>query len=440
MAIKYLTPDGRNGTTYSFGGGGNTVEVDPNAATTDPNTSLYYGYTVSLGGGDDLATLGLGNDTVYGDLGSDTIAGGSGNDALFGGIDGVTTSRKLNTDTLYGDFAGTVSDSSGNVLGADTLKGASGSANFTNYLYGDAYTLSGTAIGAGDVLVGGDLARNFMYGDAQTLTGNATGGNDNLTAGSGADNHLYGDAGSVNGAALLGNDTLTGASGASNIMYGDASSITRTVDVAASGNDILIGGTGAGTGNAMYGDASLLMANGGAITTAGDDTLIGGDGAFNTLYGDAQDLIAEITDSVVSQVTGGNDTLFAGNGGTNTLYGDSQYQQGNVIGGDDILTSGTGNDTMWGDVSAIRGIAPGTIVGGADTFVFMQNSGADVIKDFRIGDGDLIDLRDYGFTDWSTFSTQITNNGTNTYINLGGTNQITVSGVVGLGESSFLLA
>lgn len=397
MAIKYLTPDGRNGTTYSFGGGGNTVAVDPNAPTTDPTTSLYYGYTVSLGGGDDVATLGLGNDTVYGELGSDTIAGGSGNDVLYGAIDGATTSRKLNTDTLYGDFSGSVSDSGASPLGTDTLKGASGSVNFTNYLYGDADTLTGTAQGAGDTLVGGNLAHNYLYGDAATLTGNAAGGNDSLTGGIGADNHLYGDAASVTGDALLGNDTLTGATGASNVMAGDASNITRSSNVAASGDDTLIGGSGTGTGNTLYGDATSITANNGAFATAGDDTLIGGTDATNTLYGDAGTLIAAIG----SQVTGGNDILFAGDGGTNTLYGDSQYQQGSVIGGNDTLVSGTGNDTMWGDVTAVQGFSPSTIVGGADVFVFMPGAGNDTIMDFGVG-ADLIDLRAYGVTDASS--------------------------------------
>ena len=37
----------------------------------------------------------------------------------------------------------------------------------------------------------------------------------------------------------------------------------------------------------------------------------------------------------------------------NTLVGDAQNMSGHAHGGDDTLTSGTGNDKMWGDAQVI---------------------------------------------------------------------------------------
>ena len=58
---------------------------------------------------------------------------------------------------------------------------------------------------------------------------------------------------------------------------------------------------------------------------------------------------------------------------------------------------------MWGDAQFINGVlasptAPtGTVVTGADTFVFAPGNGNDDINDFRQSDGDKIDVSAYGF-------------------------------------------
>ncbi|WHS60576.1 LapA family giant adhesin [Pseudomonas sp. G2-4] len=78
---------------------------------------------------------------------------------------------------------------------------------------------------------------------------------------------------------------------------------------------------------------------------------------------------------------GGNDIIF-GQGGNDTLSGGK---------GNDILLGGTGNDTLNG------GQGNDTLIGGlgGDTFVWKSgDTGNDVIKDFKAGDGDRIDLRD----------------------------------------------
>ncbi len=83
----------------------------------------------------------------------------------------------------------------------------------------------------------------------------------------------------------------------------------------------------------------------------------------------------------------GNDWIEGGTGddrikdknGTNALHGDA---------GDDSIKGGKGDDTIEG------GSGDDVLSGkkGADTFVFTQNSGTDLVKDFDQDDGDRIDL------------------------------------------------
>jgi Ca2+-binding RTX toxin-like protein len=103
---------------------------------------------------------------------------------------------------------------------------------------------------------------------------------------------------------------------------------------------------------------------------------------------------------------GGNDTLTGGNlDAINSLYGDTYSMSDNAHGGDDTLISGTGTDHMWGDAQFINGApasptAPtGSVVTGADTFVFAPGNGNDDTNDFRQSDHDKIDVRAYGFHD-----------------------------------------
>ncbi|KAF0864662.1 type I secretion C-terminal target domain-containing protein [Pseudomonas sp. LD120] len=96
------------------------------------------------------------------------------------------------------------------------------------------------------------------------------------------------------------------------------------------------------------------------------------------------------TEFDVSGKHDGNDTLLGG-AGNDILFG----QGGNDLldggKGNDILLGGTGNDTL------IGGQGNDILIGGsgADTFVWKAgDTGNDVIKDFKAGEGDRIDLRD----------------------------------------------
>jgi hypothetical protein len=135
----------------------------------------------------------------------------------------------------------------------------------------------------------------------------------------------------------------------------------------------------------------------GGNSRGGNDTLTGDANAPapNVLSGDAG--------TMHGNSRGGNDTLTGGANATNFLSGDAGTMDGNARGGNDTLISGTGADHMWGDARVINGVAAsptaptGTVVTGADTFVFASGNGNDDINDFRQSDGDKIDVSAYGF-------------------------------------------
>jgi len=205
-----------------------------------------------------------------------------------------------------------------------------------------------------DNLAGNDGQYNSIYGDADVLKGSAVGGNDTITGGVGSEdiadtrNQLFGDALEIYSRGKGGNDVLTGGDYAENHLYGDA--------------------------GAMYG-----------TSIGGDDTLTGGSNTINFLYGDAV--------SLHNDARGGNDTLIGGNDSQNYMCGDAYYLLDGSVGGDDHLVGGTGNDAMYGDAAVVDPNAST----GTDIFSFMQDSGTDIIYDFRQSDQDRIDVAGYGF-------------------------------------------
>ena len=115
------------------------------------------------------------------------------------------------------------------------------------------------------------------------------------------------------------------------------------------------------------------------------------------------------------------------------MLGDSFQMSGNTRGGNDTLISGAGTDHMWGDGEDINGVAAsptaptGTVVTGADTFVFAPGNGNDNINDFRQSDHDRIDVSAYGFH--SIADLTITGTGTDTVIAFDAADSVTLVGV-----------
>ncbi|WP_434607509.1 retention module-containing protein [Pseudomonas sp. R1-7] len=159
-------------------------------------------------------------------------------------------------------------------------------------------------------------------------------------------------------------------------------------------------------------------------TMPGADTVNGGDGndilfgdlvSFNGIAGEGyqaiQSFVAQQSGVDASKVTtanvhqyitehytafdvsgahDGNDTLLGG-AGNDILFGQGGNDWLDGGKGNDILLGGSGSDTL------IGGKGNDTLIGGlgGDTFVWKSgDTGNDVIKDFKAGDGDRIDLRD----------------------------------------------
>lgn len=141
----------------------------------------------------------------------------------------------------------------------------------------------------------------------------------------------------------------------------DGSSAAETWDAGA-GNDVMRGGGGrdrltGGQGNdSLWGDAGSDTLWG----RSGADLLSGGAGTDRLLGGGGADTLAGGT---------GDDDLFGG-AGADRLFGGS---------GADILDGGAGNDILNG----------GT---GADSFLFAAGTGQDRITDFRLAEGDILQL------------------------------------------------
>ncbi|HET6469222.1 MAG TPA: type I secretion C-terminal target domain-containing protein [Geminicoccaceae bacterium] len=226
-------------------------------------------------------------------------------------------------------------DSRQGTSGADTISGLAG--NDTLRGQGGSDRLFG---GAGNDSLFGDAGNDALFGgDGRDLLRGGT-GNDTLSGGSGNDT-LFGEDGRDALLGELGNDTLFGGTGNDTLKGG-------------AGNDRLFGDTGH---DRLFGDAGNDSLSGGG----GNDTLKGGAGN-DSLEGDA-----------------GNDSLF-GEGGNDRLFGGS---------GNDRLDGGAGNDTLDGGAGADR-LTGG---GGRDTFVAASKShGLDRITDFRLSQGDTLDL------------------------------------------------
>ena len=227
-------------------------------------------------------------------------------------------------------------------------------------------------------------------GGAETVAGtsgndviDAGGGNDQVSGGSGSDN-INAGSGDDRVSGGSGDDTVSGGEGADRVYGGSGSDVLDggTGDdrvSGGSGNDTVSGGDGA---DRVYGGSGSDVLDGGT----GDDRVSGGSGNDTVSGGDGAD-----------RVDGGkgNDIL---DGGT----GDDRLSGGS---GNDILTGGEGNDVLKGG-------------DGSDSFVFGDNFGNDVVRDFSIGDGDQIDLSGTGFSDFNTLMANATEVGRDTVIQM----------------------
>jgi Ca2+-binding RTX toxin-like protein len=304
--------------------------------------SLDIGTTENLvlhaGGGDDVITAGNGlasliNLTLDGGAGNDTITGGDGNDLLIGG-DG--------NDTITGG------------RGSDTAQLGSGDDTFV-WNPGD----------GSDVVDGGDGFDTLLFNGANI--------NENMSI---TANHgrvkLTRDVGNVTmDLNSIEHIQLAAGGGADNIAVGDLTG-TGVAEVT-----IDLAGIGTGVGD---GQTDTVTVNG----TAGSDTIsvvgVGTTVVVNGLPAQVTLLHTDAGDQLAINAGAGNDTvdastLPAGNVG---LTIDGGAGNDTIIGsqGADRLIGGDGNDTVIGG----RGNDEAFLGNGNDTFVWNPGDGSDIVE------------------------------------------------------------
>ncbi|WP_419708970.1 retention module-containing protein [Pseudomonas sp. NFX224] len=178
--------------------------------------------------------------------------------------------------------------------------------------------------------------------------------------------------------------TLTGTAGNDTLVAGNGDNVINAGD----GNDILTAGTG---NNTLHGDGGNDL----LFSGIGNDLLDGGTGNDTASYAHATSAVTVNLGQSGPQNTfgAGTDTLTAienliGSDFNDKLTGDNNSN---------IITGGLGNDVLkgeGGDDFLIGGLGNNTLTGGsgADTFQWLKgNSGHDVITDFTPGT-DKLDL------------------------------------------------
>lgn len=341
-----------------------------------------------------------GDDSLYGDEGDDALYGGAGNDLLFGGAGADTLDGQTGDDYLVG---GEGNDRLSDTEGANIFEG-----------------------GAGDDVLGSSLTTAFW--GPNTYEGGT--GNDTMYGSRGADTYIFnlGD-----GQDIIRENAYN--SGADVVRFG-AGIVAESWKVSRSGDSLLmthVNGIDRLTFEGWFLDpvrqiSSFVFADGttwsrmdvnalsAAIAgTEGNDVLKGADNSDDVILGGAGDDIIygySGNDKLLGET--GVDTLYGG-AGNDKLYGGSgtDYLYGNA--GDDLLDGGDGNDTLIDDAGAntfvggagndVMGATsttafwgPNTYQGGtgndisygsrgADTYLFNQGDGQDIIRENIYGSG-----------------------------------------------------
>jgi Ca2+-binding RTX toxin-like protein len=343
-------------------------------------------------GGDDTLYGYAGNDSLYGDAGNDTLYGGSGNDYIDGGSGNDYMVGGRGDDTyVVNSVDDQVVELPLAIIGSgiDTVQS---SIDYTlplfveNLIFVGNFNINGI----------GDALNNRLQGNS---------GN-NILSGLGGDDSLIGG---------LGNDALRGGEGNDQLDGGDGDDWLN----GEAGNDIIDGGDGYDV-FAVFGDFNYTLTNTQFIGE-GTDTLVNIEEA--NLFGGSSNNIfdtTEFTGNVILYGGAGDDLLFAGSG-EDLLYGEE---------GADTLTGGAGNDYLFGgeeDDSLIGGLGNDALRGGEGNDYLFGGDGDDGLNGEAGNDiidgGDGYDvLAVFGDFNYTLTNTQFIGEGTDTLVNIEGTN------------------
>lgn len=359
--------------------------------------------TIRGGGGDDTVDGGGGNDLIFGQAGADRLDGSFGNDTILGGSGDDTLLGGIANDELYGDAGADKLDGGDNsdayIIDSDDIINDTGT---TGYDKAQINNASGVSINLAG-WTGLERVNGFTGADKIDASSQTTGmllfgaaGDDTLIGGSGDDVIIGGD----------GNDSLVGGAG-DDTMLGNGGDDRFE---AGAGTDILlIGESGdfvfdAGTGF----DKAMITVTTGLSINVGSWLSVE---RINGLTGDDAIDATGMATSITLVGSSGNDLLTGG------LVGDVFY--GGT--GDDTLLGNSGDDVMIGSFGAdvMNGGADNDfLLGGADadTFVFTNGFGQDIVKDYIDGE-DRIDFSGHSGVNAISDLT-FSQNGVNTLVTL----------------------
>lgn len=334
----------------------------------DAGDDMLYGY-----GGDDILDGGADNDVLIGGEGNDTLEGGSGDDALFGqnGTDtasfttatgGVTANLQTGTATGHGtDTLNSIENLTGSDF-ADTLTGDD-NANVING--GDGNDI---ITGGGQTKIEVNATTLLSYGGGQDVGGTINYMDDDV--GVELDGNLW--------KKFLVNYTVT----ANTVIEFDFRST----------NEAEISGIGFDNDNNI--DASVTFEVYGTQTW-GNQTFNNYDGSGNWTHYEIN--VGAFYTGTFSHLFIVNDDDGGGDDGEGYWRNIVIHEGGT---GGNTLSGGDGVDELYGD-------------SGLDTFLFEDTNDIDIIHNFNLQDGDILDLStiNAGYTGAITDFIQFTNSG-----------------------------
>jgi Ca2+-binding RTX toxin-like protein len=355
------TIDGGKGIDLMIGGDGNdtyyvdagTDQISENAGEGLDTVISSVTYNIGLFG-DEVEGLtltgtaalngtgGAGDNVITGNKGSNTLTGAGGNDTLDGGTGGTDTLIGNDGDDVY-----IINAVTGKIVVEQAGEGTDEVRATVSYTLG-AQLENLVLLGTANINGTGNALNN-------TITGNT--GNNTLTGGAGVDT-LVGLGGNdlffvdnvndvVNGTGTVSSsvdwDLTVNTTGANNLIltgaavagYGNAAE--NTIIGTAGANDL----RGGGGGDVIYADANDSVDGG-----IGNDTAVVAFSASTTNFGWTEIENITLTGTALLNATGdGNDNILTGNSAKNTLdggLGNDTY----VITTGDVIIDADGNDTV----------------------------------------------------------------------------------------------
>jgi parallel beta-helix repeat protein len=311
---------------------------------------------------------------------------------LSNGFDGLFIGGTSTRNTVEGNYIGT--DPTGTQAVGNSIFGI----RLENNVGGN--TIGGSAPGSGNLISGNDLAGialgnspgNTIQGNyiGTDVTGNVALGNSGfsgINVGDSANNLILDNV-------ISGNNTqgiaIGGAHATGNVIQGNRIG-TNAAGTAALGNNGFgvaiygsdsntIGGTVAGTGNIIAGNAQDQVALGGATNTLVQGNFIGTNASGTAALGPVNrrvSLYGNATGNIIGGTTPGARNIISG--GFDGVYVTGAGTTGNVVEGNYIGTDVTGTVALANTVYGIRlEFAPGNTIGGTTTGAGNLISGNDL--------------------------------------------------------------